>query len=245
MGYILRLPSAGSASLPTLGDIGYVSQQNLLGLYLIDGGTGLTDSSGNGADLSLLNGTVTPPYSSGVLQFRGVTNGQQQMTTGVPIVGRNCTMIACYRKNQSNPVSGHVIAGHAGAILGGSTAGPMTLWDDASNFQLWGQQSKRPSVEHSPTGQNVGQWNVLAGTRNATGISLSINGQTPVTVAYDTEPSVTTSNNVVLGDVTAGTRFMDGDLGFFAFYNRTLGAAELASTYKAIRRLMAAKGYVI
>mgnify|MGYP001476251192 CR=1 FL=1 len=146
MGYITRLPTAGAANLPTLGDIGYISKVNLKGLYLINGGAGLTDSSGNAANLSLLAGTVTPPYAAGVLQFRGQANGAQQLTTGVPIVGANCTMIVVVKKTAAGTAGGQVFAAHAGAILAGSTAGPMTIWDDAANFQSWGQQAKRPAV---------------------------------------------------------------------------------------------------
>lgn len=245
MGYITRLPTAGAASLPTLGDIGYISRQNLKGLYLINSGTGLIDSSGNGNNLTLVAGTVTPPFSSGVLQFRGQANGAQQLSTGTPIAGANCTMVVVARKTGAGTAAGQVYAGHAGALLGGSTSGPMTVWDDAANFQSWGQQTKRPSIAHVPVGQNIGQWNMLSSTRDANGISLSINGQTPVTVAYNTpDPGTTTSANVVLGDSTT-TRPIEGDIGFFAVWDRAMLAGEIASVYKAVRRMMLAKGIAI
>lgn len=245
MGYITRLPTAGAASLPTLGDIGYISRQSLKGLYLINAGSGLIDSSGSGNNLTLVAGTVTPPYSAGVLQFRGQANGAQQLSTGTPIAGPNSTIIVVAKKTGAGAAAGQVYAAHAGAILAGSTAGPMTIWDDAANFQSWGQQSKRPSIAHVPAGQNIGQWNMLASTRDASGISLSLNGQAPVSVAYNTaDPGTTTSANVVLGDSTTA-RPIEGDIGFFAVWERAMVAAEIASVYKAVRRMMLAKGIAL
>jgi hypothetical protein len=245
MGYILKLPTAGSPSLPSLGDIGYISKQNLRALYLIDGGVGLTDSSGNGANLSLANGSIAPPYSAGVLQFR--LANVQRLTTGVTITGAAETMIIASRK-VSSATNGMVLCGHGNGV-GINSANPMAL-QDASNAstgtlpRAYGLQSKQPTVTYGNNG--VGMWRVLTMVRNAAGISLSADGQAPVTVAYNTpDPGTTTSSAVDIGDITAGVRHVDADIGFFAVYDRALTAAEITSTYKAIKRLMAAKGLVI
>lgn len=245
MGYILKLPTAGSPSLPSLGDIGYISKQNLRGLYLIESGTGLTDSSGNGANLTLANGNVVPPFNAGVLQFRAAN--AQRLTTGVPIAGASETMIIASRK-VSSPNLGMVLCGH-GSAFSISALNPMAL-QDASNSttgtqpRAYGLQSKQPTVTYSNNG--VGAWRVLTMVRSALGISLSANGQAPVTVAYNTpDAGTTTSNPVDMGDLTANSRHLDADIGFFAFYDRALSAVEIASTYKAIQRLMAAKGFAV
>lgn len=245
MGYILKLPTAGSPSLPSLGDIGYISKQNLRGLYLIQSGTGLTDSSGNGANLTLAHGTVVPPFNAGVLQFRAAN--AQRLTTGVPIAGASETMIIASRK-VSSPTNGMVLCGH-GNGMGINSLNPMALLDPingatGTQVRAHGLQSKQPTVTYSNNG--VGVWRVLTIVRDALGISLSANGQAPVTVPYNTaDPGTTTSNPVDMGDLASGFRHLDTDIGFFAFYDRALSAAEIASTYKAIQRLMAAKGFVV
>lgn len=243
MGFVLKLPTAGAASLPTLGDIGYISKEKLRGLYLINGGSGLADASGLGNTLVRTAGSIDPPYSAGVLQFR-IAN-TQQLSTGVTIAGANQTIAVCYKKIGS-PANGQVVFNHRTATLGGSTAGPMTLFD-ASNgvtgtfVQNWGQQAKRPQVNSGNNG--IGTWRFMVGTRDAAGISLSLDGQAPVTIAYTTaDPGSTTSNAVCFGDEAGGARPLDLDLGFAAHWDRQLSAAEIASLYKAVKRFMLSKG---
>jgi HAMP domain-containing protein len=66
-----------------------------------------------------------------------------------------------------------------------------------------------------------------------------------VTIAYNTpDPGVTTSNNVALGDNTT-SRPIEGNVGFFAVWERAMPAGEIASVYKAVRRMMLAKGIAI
>jgi Concanavalin A-like lectin/glucanases superfamily len=246
MGYILRLPTAGNSSLPSLGDIGYLSAQNLLGLYLIDGGDGLSDASGNGAGFSLQSGTLLPPYASGVLQFR--TANKQQLTTSISVSGPNQTIIFALRK-VSNPTNGMIGFTHLGGALSGNTASPMTLLEPQNSgtgtqAQNWGQQTKRPLVTAGNDG--IGVWRVWTGVRDSNEISLSLDGLSPVTIPYDTaDPGVTTTSTVVIGDALASFRHLDADVGFFAVYDRAFSAAEISSAYKAIQRLMAAKGHVL
>jgi hypothetical protein len=251
MGYVLRLPTAGAASLPTLGDIGYLSKQNLKGLYLIDGGTGLTDISGTGTSLTLAGGTVTPAYAAGVLQFRGVANGAQVLSTGVPIFGPNHTMLIAVKKTGSSGAAsgnGQVYAGHVSAQIASSNAGPLSIADNVFAAQAVGAvglQATRPAMAlYGPTHTaNIGVWTVYGVTRSATAVAISGNGQTPVSLNYPAaDPGTTTSNNVCLSDMT---RFIEGDVGFFAHYDRAFTAADFASAYKAIKRLMAAKGIAI
>lgn len=248
MGYILKLPTAGAASLPTLGDIGYISKQNLRGLYLIDSGSGLADASGNGNTLVRTAGSFDPPYASGVLQFRKTNT--QQLSTGITVAGANQTIIAAV-KRVSTQSSAQIVFGHLGAVLAGSAFGPMTLIDEFptpnATAQNFGLQSKRPQVNYA-TGALTNAWAVWMGVRDANGVSLSLNGQAPVTVAYTTpDPGTGTTNAVAIGDIpgAGGIRHLDADVGFFAVYDRALPAAEQVSAYKAIKRLMAAKGHVL
>ena len=181
MGYITRLPTAGAATLPTLGDIGYISKQNLKGLYLVNGGSGLVDASGNGNTLTQSAGSILPPYAAGVLQFR-IAN-TQQLNTGVTVTGPNQTIIVASKK-LSAPTNGMFLGCHKTAQLAGSNAGPMTMFEgsngsNGSQAQSWGLQAKRPTVNYS--GNLVGSWAVWVATRDASGTSLSLNGQAPVT----------------------------------------------------------------
>ncbi len=235
MGFVLRLPTAGAGALPTLGDIGYISKQNLKGLYLIDGGSGLTESSGGGASaLSLLSGSGIPAYAGGVLQMRAAA--AQALSTGQTIAGANCTIIiAAKRVTETGP---QVLFGHGTQGLGS----PMAILDQTTG-QLWGTAAPtRPTVAY--TASNA--WRVWTAVRSATAAALSLNGQTPISVNYAaTDPgTTTTANPVTIGSDPAG-RPIDADVGFFAVYDRALSAAEIASTYKAIKRVMAAKGIVV
>ncbi|MCB1485611.1 MAG: hypothetical protein KDJ17_12040 [Hyphomicrobiaceae bacterium] len=244
MGYILKLPTAGDTSLPTLGDIGYVSKQNLKGLYLIDGANGLTDASGNGNHLSLLNGSLTPPYSNGVLQFRSAN--AQRLSTGIAVTGPNETIITVYRK-LSAPSNGQNIFGH-GIGLSTDDTSPMSLIDsfDATAgkvVKIFGLQAKRPEITFGDNG--VGVWRCVIGVRDQNGVSISTNGSALVTQLYASAQPGATTSYVDIGETAAGFRHLDADLGLFAVYERALTSAEIASTYKAIKRIMTAKGIAI
>lgn len=245
MGYVTKLPTAGAASLPTLGDIGYISKVALKGLYLINGGSGLADSSGQGATLTTVHGAA-PTYGSGVLPFRSAS--PVQLTTGVTIAGAAHTVIVALNK-VSNPANGMVGMAHLGAALGGSSTGPMTLLIPSNSTtgtqaQNWGLQAKRPTVTAGTNG--LGSWQILTLVRDANRVGLSLDGQAPVYINYDSaDGGANTSAAVVIGDVSGGLRHLNADLGFFAHWARTLSDGEITSAYKAVRRMMQAKGLVL
>lgn len=246
MGFVLKLPTAGAASLPMIGDIGYISKVGLKGLYLINGGSGLTDSSGAGATLSRVHGAADPAYAAGALQFRSAT--PVQMTTNVTVTGANQTIFLA-TKRLSTPLHGFAAVGHQGHIFGGSASGPLSLWFGANGTaatQHWnfGLQTKRPQVTRPTNG--VGAWEVWTLVRDASRVGLTVDGQPPVYVNYDTaDPGTNTTANVVIGDDAAGFRHLDADVGFFAHWQRAMSDAEITATYKAVRRMMLAKGLVL
>lgn len=245
MGYVLKLPTAGAASLPSLGDIGYISQVGLRGLYLINSGTGLLDSSGQGANLTAVHGTA-PTYGSGVLPFR--TASPVQLTTGVTIAGAAHSMVIATNRVATSS-AGMNACGHLGALLGGNATGPMTLLLSSNGpagtqHQNYGLQTKRPMVATATNG--LGAWQIWTLVREATRVGLSLDGQAPVYVNYDTsDPGTNTAAAVVIGEASGGARHLNADLGFFAHWSRTLSDAEILSTYRAVRRMMQAKGLVL
>ena len=234
MGYITRLPTAGNANLPTLGSLGYISKQNLKALYIInDGAAPLVDASGNGANLSLVAGSVIPPYSAGVLQFR--TANAQTLSTGVAVNGTNQTIIMASKRISVGAGGSQTLFGN----LGGTS--PATLLDgypSASQGTVFGQKTASVSAPAS----TIGVWSVWTAVRNSTQVGLSLNGQAPVTSAYTTaDPGTATYGNVAIGP-DATTRIVDADVAFFAIYDRALSNAEIASSYTAVKRMLAAKG---
>ena len=153
------------------------------------------------------------------------------------------TMIVVVKKTGAGDCCRSGLCGHQGAISGRfdrRADDDLGRWRELPELGTAGQAPiDRPRARRSTTSASG---TCLLATRDANGISLSLNGQAPVTVAYTTPTPARPHRRTSCSATARRRRPIEGDLGLFAFWDRSMAAAEIASVYKAVKRLMLAKG---
>ena len=233
-------------------NIGVVTDE--LFLYLDPGNENSYSGSGTTAnDLSgslvadLDNGTSYLSSNGGVFNFDG-TNDLIDLKSNLAS-GKVNFSVGGWCRSHTNSSDGTFFG------LWGATSGSadqfLLWWDVGGSNPNWrfimrdGANTVRATSDGQDNG-NINQWSYIMVTHDGSGLKLYIDGALDQSVS--TNGSIRTSSEVwALGNQNIGgnPRYLDGEIGPFHVYNKTLAASEVLQNYNALKnRFENTKGVV-
>ena len=216
-----------------------VIRQNLYAYYDFgDGksysgsGTSVTDLSGNGYTVSLINTPTYSPVYGGVETFNATNTAG---TATPPSASTSAlTFIAFIKRNGAPGDYGGIVCGRRSPVTGTNDA---TLSFRTTSNQIsyaWGASAANYGFVSNLT-PPLSQWCMVAAAIDLTGGTLYLNNESVNNTT--TNSSITWGQNLIIGnDIAALTnRGSNCDMGIAMVYKRKLTQSEIMQTFETFR----------
>jgi len=189
-------------------------------------GTTWSDISGNGRDLTLVNGTSF--NSNGYFDFDGTNDYVTRSNSGLG-TGNPAHTLEIWANFDNINVGRWWLA-----VLGQYSTGSLHWIGNSTTNTQFGEYGGGAGTQNTPTLSGNGVWQHIVGTFDGTTSQVYVNG---VTSGSSAAPTFNMTNSNIYIGLRANSieRFYNGQISVISLYDRGLTAAEVAKNYDAIR----------